>query len=753
MSFTEFRRNYLTRPIFKAAKRALPGLSETEREALTSGDIWWDGDLFTGNPDWRKLLATPPAALSDEEQAFFDGPVDELCRMLNEWEINWSRGDLPKNVWEFLKREKFFAMIIPREFGGLEFSAFANSEVVRKIASRSLVAAVTVMVPNSLGPAELLMQFGTDEQRHYWLPRLADGRELPCFGLTSLEAGSDAASMIDRGEVCRAVFEGREVLGIRLNWSKRYITLGPVATVQGLAFKLFDPEHLLGDEEQRGITLALVPTSLPGIEIGRRHLPAFQMFQNGPNQGRDVFIPMDYVIGGQKQVGKGWRMLMSALAVGRGVSLPSLSAAATALCARTTGSYARVRKQFDIPIGHFEGIQERLGSLAADAYKVDAARRLTCSGLDEGRKLSVISAIMKVHATYAMRSSIEHAMDVHGGKTVIDGPLNYLGDIYRAVPVAITVEGANILTRSLIIFGQGAIRCHPWLLKEMLALEEQDPDKALEVFDENFWGHARHGLKNFFRAWVRSWSGGRIGPAPDQGKTKKYYRRLGGYAAAFALVADTALLLLGGGLKRKEMISARLGDIHAELYLLSAVLKRWQDEGRRNDDLPLVEFAMERGFATIEDRINGVLTNLPNRPVAALVRFFIQPLGVRRHGPSDLLTRRCAEILLTPSGARDRLTGGLFLGRGANTGVADLEQAFELVTRCAALQQKLREGRCRDHREALEKGLISDADAALLQETETAVNRVLAVDDFPAEELGESNFSATAEPQAQGEPR
>lgn len=748
MPIKEFRRKTITRHVFELVRRALPSLSATEREALHAGDVWWDGELFSGNPDWRKLLAIPAASLSAEEQAFLDGPVNELCRMLDEWEINRVRGDLPGAVWDYLKREKFFALIIPRAYGGLEFSPYANSEVVRKIASRSLVAAVTVMVPNSLGPGELLLQFGTEEQRAFWLPRLADGRELPCFALTSVEAGSDAAAMVDQGVVCRGPFAGQEVLGIRLNWSKRYITLGPVATVLGLAFKLYDPDHLLGGEEAPGITLALVPTSLPGIEIGRRHLPSYQMFQNGPNRGKDVFIPLDYVIGGRQQVGKGWTMLMSALSVGRGVSLPSLSAAATAFCARSTGAYASIRRQFGVPIGQFEGIQERLAPLAADAYLVDAARRLTCAGLNEGRKPSVISAIMKVHATYRMRSSIDHAMDVHGGKTVIDGPRNYLGDIYRAVPVGITVEGANILTRSLIIFGQGAIRCHPWLLREMLAFEEQDPRQALEAFDVSFWGHVGHVFNTFVRAWLRSWSGGLFAPAPDQGPVGKYYRQLGRYAAAFALLAETALLVLGSGLKRREMISARLGDVLAELYLLSAVLKRWHDEGRQEEDLPLVTYALESGFAAIERHLHGVLANLPQRPVAALVRCIILPLGVRRHGPSDALVRRCAEILLTPSASRDRLTAGLFLEPGANGSVADLERAFVLASRTAPLQKKLHDARCGDRREALSRGVINEEEAALLEETETAVLQVLTVDDFAAAELGESNFAA--EPEASG---
>jgi acyl-CoA dehydrogenase len=471
-----------------------------------------------------------------------------------------------------LKTKKFFGMIIPKEHGGLGFSAFAHSEVIRTISSRSVTAGVTVMVPNSLGPGELLLQFGTDQQRRHWLPRLADGREIPAFGLTSPEAGSGAASMTDRGIVCRDRFQGEEVLGIRLNWHKRYITLGPVATVLGLAFKLDDPGHLLGEQDHLGITVALVPTDLPGVEIGRRHLASYQMFQNGPNRGHDVFIPLDHVLGGEDQIGQGWTMLMSALAAGRGISLPSLSAAGAAFAARTTGAYARVRRQFGIPIGRFEGVQERLGRLAASAYLLDAARRLTTAGLDEGRKLAVISAIMKAHATYRLREAIDDAMDVHAGKAVIDGPKNYLGNLYRAVPVGITVEGANILTRSLIIFGQGAIRAHPYLLDEMLALEEPDRNQALVAFDQVFWRHVGHSVKTLFRALGRSWSKGVFAPAPDVGETKRHYRQLGRYAASFALTADMALLTLGGALKRKEMLSARLGDVLAELYLLSAAL-------------------------------------------------------------------------------------------------------------------------------------------------------------------------------------
>lgn len=742
MTLKNLRCNLLTRPIFSFAKKALPSLSETERQALSAGDVWWDGELFSGRPDWRKLLATPPASLSEKEQAFLAGPVRELCGMLDEWEINQTHGDLPVAVWEFLKEHRFFAMIIPKSYGGLEFSAYANSEVIRTVASRSLVAAVTIMVPNSLGPGELLMMFGTAAQRDYWLPRLADGRELPGFALTSTVAGSDAAAMTDRGVVCKKTVDGQEVLGVELNWSKRYITLAPLATVLGLAFKLYDPDHLLGEQVDRGITVALVPTNLPGIDTSRRHLPAFQMFQNGPTEGKDVFISFDHILGGEEQIGKGWPMLMAALSAGRGVSLPSLSASATALCARTTGAYARIRQQFRIPIGKFEGIQERLAPLAANAYTLDAARRLTCAGLDEDRNLAVISAIMKVHATYMMRDSVNHAMDVHGGKTVIDGPRNYLGDAYRAVPVGITVEGANILTRSMIIFGQGAIRCHPWILKEMLALEENDPHKALVAFDESFWGHVGHSLKTFFRAWGRSWTFGRVGATPVAGPHRCYYRQLDRYAAAFAVLADAVLLLLGGGLKRKEMLSARFGDILSELYFLSAVLKRWQDEGQQEADLPLVEYAMQRGLATIETRLGGILRNLPVRPAAWLLKFFLLPFGVQQSGPADRLTRRCAELLLEPSPTRERLTAGLYLEPGANPNLADLEEAFRLTCATEPLREKLRDAKCADRDEARQQGLLSKDEAAQLRDAEAAVRRVIAVDDFPAAELGELNFTA-----------
>ena len=748
MDFNAWRRRRISEPAYRWARNAMPPLSATEREAIEAGDTWWEADLFTGNPDWRKLLDVPAAALTPDEQRFIDGPVAQLCAMLDEWDITWHRRDLPPEVWNFLKAQRFFGMIIPKRHGGLGFSPYAHSEVVRRISAYSITAGVTVMVPNSLGPGELLMQFGTQAQRDYWLPRLADGREVPCFGLTSPEAGSDAASMVDTGVVCRQVVDGRELIGVRLNWHKRYITLGPVATVLGLAFKMSDPDGILGGGPRDiGISVALVPTDAPGVEIGRRHLPAMQVFQNGPNRGRDVFVPLDALIGGVERAGHGWQMLMSALAAGRGISLPSLSAAACVMSAHATGMYARVREQFGIPVGKFEGVQEKLASLAGNAYLVEAARRLTCGALNQGVKPAVVSGIMKYHATERMRASVNDAMDVHAGRAVIDGPSNYLGALYRAVPIAITVEGANILTRNLIIFGQGAIRAHPYLMPEILALGNPDEERGMEVFHDVFWRHLRHTGMNTLRAIGRAWTGGLLAPSPVSGPTAGYYRRLGRYAAGFALLADAALARLGGGLKRREMISARLGDILAELYLLSAVLKRWEDEGRKHDDLPLVRWCMEQGYAEIEKRMDQVLSNLPGRPLAWALRAAILPLRLAK-GPDDALSRECAELLLKPSPTHARLAADLQRSAGGAQGDDDplalLTRAFAVVDAVQPIRDRLRQSGVRDWREAHRHGAITATQAAQLEEAEAIVSRVLQVDDFAPEELAPGQEPSSA---------
>src|SRR6201996_2753999 len=729
-----FRRDFITKPIFSWANGMLPSMSDTEREAIEAGDVWWDADLFTGDPDWSKLLAFPAAILTDEEKAFLNGPTDELCAMLDDWKINWEWRDLPKEAWDYIKAKKFFGMIIPKEFGGLGFSPYAHSEVVRKLSTRSLTAAVTVMVPNSLGPGELLMRFGTKDQQERWLPRLADGRDIPCFGLTSPEAGSDAASMIDSGVICKGTFEGKEVLGLRLNWHKRYITLGPVSTLLGLAFKAYDPDHLVGQQEDLGITVALIPTHLPGVEIGHRHLPSMQVFQNGPNWGKDVFIPLDYIIGGKERLGQGWKMLMTALAAGRGISLPSLSAAGAAYAARTTGAYARIREQFGISISKFEGVEKPLARIAATAYQLDAARRLTCAALNAGHHPAVISGIMKLHATERMRIAIDDAMDIHGGKAVRDGPQNYMGNLYRAVPVGITVEGANILTRNLIVFGQGAIRAHPYLLDEMNALADTDRERGLTAFDTAFWKHVGHSFQTLFRAFGRSWTFGAFAMAPDAGDATPFYRQLSRYSAAFALCADMALLTLGGALKRKEMLSARFGDILSELYLLSAALKRWQDEGRQAADFAALEWCMASGFRTIEMRFAEILANLPNRFVAVVLKFLVQPFGARVLGPSDRVTHRCAQLVLEPSAARDRLTPDLSRVDD-DGGVARLEKAFMLVTAGENGPRQSGAARLHDWREAVKQGVITQSEGEKLAAAHDAVAKVIEVDDFAPEAI------------------
>ena len=731
---TSLRAKYVTKPIHKWAKGVLPALSQTESEALTAGEVWWEAELFSGNPDWKKLHAVKAPKLTDEEQAFLDGPCEELCGMIDDWKINQVDGDLPAEVWQFLRDKKFFGMIIPKSHGGLEFSAFAHSEIVRFISTRSVAAAVTVMVPNSLGPGELLHQFGTDDQKNYWLPRLADGRELPAFGLTSAEAGSDASAMVDDGVICKGEWEGEEVLGIRLNWAKRYITLSPVCTVLGLAFKMRDPDGLVGDQKDIGITCALVPTDLEGVETGRRHIPSTTMFMNGPTTGKDVFIPLENIIGGPEFAGKGWMMLMSALAAGRGISLPSMGCAAIALSAHTTGAYSRIRQQFNLPIGKFGGVQARMGKLAADSYAMDAARHLTCAGLDEGRALSVISAIMKAHATYRMRDALNDAMDVHSGKAVIDGPSNYLLPLYRAVPIGITVEGANIVTRSLIIFGQGSIRAHPHMLDNMLALQEDDPKKSLEMFDKSFWAHVGHTTKTLFRAWGRAISGGRNAPAPDFGPTRRIYQQLGRWSAAYALTADFAFLTLGGALKRKEMISGRMGDILSEMYILSAALKRWEDEGRQKADLPVLNYAADTAFKRIQTALDEVITNLPARWAAHVLRFLTWPGAVQR-GPDDAMVAEASELIYEPSESRDRIIGRLYGGCNRD-GIEVLNDCYAKVTAMAPTLKRLRDAK-RTPEQARDEGMIGEQEYADIQEMNVLVAQVVAVDDYTPEELAQ----------------
>jgi len=733
------RRAAVSGPLFGVFKKVLPAMSDTEREALEAGSVWWDADLFSGNPDWKKLLAYPAPKLTAEEQAFMDGPVEELCGMLDEWDINHERMDLPPEVWKYMRDKGFLGIIIPKSQGGLGFSAFAHSEIVTKIATRSGAAAVTVMVPNSLGPAELLMHYGTEAQKNHFLPRLAKGQEIPCFALTNPDAGSDAASIPDLGIVCRGPHEGREVLGIRLTWEKRYITLAPVATILGLAFQLHDPDGLLGTEEDLGITLALIPTSHPGVNVGRRHNPLGCAFMNGPTTGKDVFIPMEWVIGGQAQAGKGWRMLMECLAAGRSISLPSMSMAAGKVGSRASGAYARIRSQFKTAIGNFEGIQEPLARIGGSTYLMDGMRRMTMAALDMGEKPSVISAICKYHMTERMRSVINDAMDIHGGKGICMGPNNYLGRAYQTVPIAITVEGANILTRSLIIFGQGAIRCHPWVLKEMTAVRGDD----LRAFDEAFWGHVAFTISNGARSLWLGLTGGKGVSVPGSPRTRRYLQILTRFSSAFAMLADMSMFVIGGSLKRKEMLSARLGDILSHLYMMSATVKRFHDDGCPEEDVPLLTWAMYDSSFKLQVAMDGVLANFPNRPVAWLMRRLAFPKGLTLTAPHDKWNVRVARLLTEPSATRDRLTAGMYLPRKEDDVIGRLEFAMEAVIKAEPVEAKLRaaqkDGRLEqrgtaERREAAVKGgIITLAEFEHLVRTDRLRREVIMVDDFPTD--------------------
>jgi len=729
-----WRRDTITRPLLAWYCKRIPPMSTTEREAIEAGTVWWDAELFTGYPDWNVLLRAPKAALSDEESRYLDGPVEDLCAMLDDWRIENEWHDLPPEVWSFIKANRFFGMIIPKQYGGLGFSAQAHSAVVSKISTRSIAAAVTVMVPNSLGPAELLLHYGTDVQKDYYLPRLASGEDIPCFALTGPEAGSDASAMPDIGIVCRGMHEGQEVLGLRVTWEKRYITLGPIATLMGLAFRVRDPDHLLGDAEDLGITVALIPTNLPGVNIGRRHLPVGQAFMNGPNSGRDVFIPMDMLIGGQARIGQGWRMLVECLAAGRGISLPALSAGGIKLAARATGAYGRVRKQFGVPVGKFEGVQEGLARIAGSAYLMESMRRLTAVAIDMGEKPSVLSAIAKFHATEMMRKTINDAMDIHGGKGIVEGPRNYLANVYHAMPVSITVEGANILTRSLIIFGQGAIRCHPYLYKEMQAARDPDPEQSLNDFDELIWRHLGHMYKLKLRAFFHNLTGGFFASAPRAGRATRHYRQLARASASFGYVAEVAMVLLGGALKRRESLSARLGDALSHMYIISAALKRFEDDGRPDADLPLLDWGVRHSLYEIQIALDGVLANFPYPPLGSLMRMVVFPLGRHRRPPNDKMQARAAEILLAPSAARDRLTAGIFIGT-SDEPLGQLDAALEAVIAADAISARLKRLDVKDPDAAVEQKIITAQEKKILDQAADLTRKVIAVDDFAPEDI------------------
>jgi len=758
LNLESIRVQYISTPVLKLYKKIMPEMSSTEKDAIDAGTVWWDGEIFSGNPNWQVLHNIPQARLTAEEQAFLDGPVEEVCHMCNDWEVTHTRADLSPEVWQYLKDNKFFAMIIKKEYGGLDFSAYAQSRVLQKLSGVSAVLATTVGVPNSLGPGELLQHYGTPEQQNHYLPRLATGEEIPCFALTGPEAGSDAGSLPDTGIVCKGQWQGEEIVGLKLTFDKRYITLAPVATVIGLAFKMYDPDGLLGEQKDFGITCALLPRETEGLEIGNRHFPLNVPFQNGPIRGTDIFVPLDYIIGGAKMAGQGWRMLVECLSVGRCITLPSNSAGGAKSIALATGAYARIRRQFKIPVGDMEGIEEMLGRIGGNTYLMDAVTAFSTKGVDLGEKPSVISAICKYHLTEKMRQLVNDAMDVHGGKGIMLGPNNYLGRGYQGAPIAITVEGANILTRNMMIYGQGAMRCHPFVLKELFAANNPDEKEGLVQFDKALFAHIGFAISNFFRSTWFSITGARLAGSPFMDETSQYYRAMQRYSSNMAFLSDVAMGVLGGELKRRERISARLGDLLSYLYLGSCVLKRFDDEGRRPEDLPFVHWAMQDTLHKLEVSLEELLNNFPNVWLGKALKLVIMPFGKHFTKPSDKLDHQIATILQTPCDARTRLGKGQFLSRKPGMLMGDLEQTLENVIAAEPLYIKI----CKAAKErypftnldkiadkGLELGVINEQQAELLRATELGRLRTINVDDFDPSELAQTS----AKPKTKRKPK
>ncbi|MEO6264177.1 MAG: acyl-CoA dehydrogenase [Luteimonas sp.] len=744
------RKPWITTPLLKFYTRILPPLSDTERTALESGTVGFEGELFSGKPDLNQLLSQPKPQLTAEEQAFLDGPCEELCKMVDDWDITHVRADLPPELWDFIKRNRFFGLNIPKEYGGLGFSALMNHKVIQKLASISSTVSTTVGVPNSLGPAELLMHYGTDEQKQQYLPRLADGSEVPCFALTGPFAGSDATSIPDYGIVAMGEWGGAQVLGIKLTLDKRYITLAPVATLVGVAFRMYDPDGLLGDQRDIGISLALVPHDTPGLEIGRRHFPLNTPFQNGPVHGNGVFVPLSQLIGGEDYAGRGWQMLMELLSIGRSITLPSIASGGAKMSACVTGAYARIRKQFGLSIGRFEGVEEALARIAGKAYAISALAQATAAAVSRGENPAVPSTIAKYHCTEMGREVIRDVMDIHGGKGIILGPRNYLGRAWQAIPISITVEGANIMTRSLMIFGQGAILCHPWVMKEMKAAQLEDPRQRIDEFDRNLFGHIGFAISNAVRAFWFWLTASRIGKAPGDDYTRRFYRKLDRYSAALAVMADTSMLLLGGKLKFKESLSGRLGDVLSNLYIASAMLKRYEDEGRPAGDQPLLAWAFHDAINKIETALSGALRNFPIRPVGWLLWTLVFPWGRRAQAPSDRLGHRAAALLMTPCDARARLADGVFLTPCANNPAGRVDSYLPKVILADPVERKFLKALKNSDIEALDfpeqldegvrEGWITAEERAQLEELRVMTLDAITVDDFEPWQLRAASY-------------
>lgn len=751
------RERYLSGPLLSRIRGMLPTLSATEAQALESGSVDWDGELFSGSPDWTRLLDARPARLNEEEQAFVDGPVEELCAMLDDWAMVHEDFDLPPEAWNFIKAQGFLGLMIPKEQGGKGFSHSAHSEVVMKISTRSVSAAVSVMVPNSLGPGELLQEYGTEAQKDYYLPRLARGDEIPCFALTSPVAGSDAGAIPDKGILCRGDWNGEEVLGLRVTWNKRYITLAPVASLIGLAIKVYDPDHLIGDSELIGVTCVMVPRELEGVHAGSRHLPMNTVFMNGPTWGTDVFIPLEQVIGGPEGLGKGWTMLLECLSIGRSISLPAMGTGAGKLAGLATGAYAYTREQFGRSISEFEGVQEALEPLAGHGYEMNAARLLTVGMLDRGVRPSVPSALLKYRNTDLMRVAINHAMDVVAGRGVITGPRNFLARAYQAIPIAITVEGANILTRSLMVFGQGAIRCHPFITEEIAAARNEDERAGVRHFDGVFYRHIAHTARNALRAPLLAWAGGAVESVPDQGALQRYYRQLARFSAAFSLLTDATLLSVGGGLKARQRLSGRMTDVLVHLYYASAVIKFWHDQGYPEEQHPLVEWSLQSNLAALQAALHAAIDNFPVKGLRLPLRLLVFPPGhTRLTGPDDRLGRSVALSIVEDTPLRDTLAAGCYRNEDPEDSLGRVLNAYRLARATQPIRERLHAAvRKRDEDDldgiallmghqraelvdwAVEEGIVSEEEREPLLAALAALYDVLRVDAFDPEGIKE----------------
>ncbi|MES0384584.1 MAG: acyl-CoA dehydrogenase [Hyphomicrobium sp.] len=740
------RRAVLIAPVFKFIKGMMPKISDTERQALEAGTVGFDAELFSGTPDWDKLRSVAPVVLTSEEQAFLSGPTEELCGMINDWQMRHTEAEVPEDIWDYVKKHGFLGMLISKEHGGLGFSAQAQSLIIGKIASRSPDVVTVVMVPNSLGPGELIEKYGTKEQMAHYLPRLAAGEEVPCFALTGPTSGSDAATMRDIGIVTRGQHDGKDVVGIRLTWDKRYITLGPNATLLGLAFRLFDPDKILGKGENIGITVAMIPTTHPGVNIGRRHLPSGNAFPNGPNWGKDVFIPIDWVIGGEKMVGQGWRMLMECLSAGRAISLPSSATGGAKALLRFTTAYGRIRKQFGLPVARMEGIEEPLARMIENAYACEAARGVTAAMVSRGERPSVLSALMKYQTTERMRQSVNDAFDVHGGRAICDGPSNYLQSAYQMVPVGITVEGANILTRTLITFAQGALRSHPYLFDEIHAAQDLDSERGQEKFEKAFGDHIAFSVSNACGAFFHNLTGGHFGAQPEHSAGQaQWYRQLGRASRNFAFVADVTVVILGGGLKTKQKLTGRLADALSELFFVACVLKRFEDDGKLSSDKDIVDLAAANGLFRFQEAMCGVIDNFPVAPLRWLMRTVVFPLGRPYRPASDDLGHRVVRLVLNVPEVRDRLTCHIYVSQDVEDPTGLLEVTLKKVVAAEETEKKLeraiRAGTVRRYHgmdwigDAVAKGVLTESEGQLLREVEALTARVIAVDDFDPTEV------------------